>query len=297
MEVAPTPASHSSSSRRLFLLQAGILLVLITWLYAPIASRLLMECWQDPNYTYGLFVPIFSLFVLWQDRRKLAELPLKPSGAGVLIMLIALLALVVGTFSSEFFLLRFSFLFLLSGIIVFLAGWQHLLAILFPLCFLILMAPSPTIVNWMTLPLQLMASSTAGFLLKLAGISVIRQGNILLVPGASLQVAEACSGIQSLFSLFMLAVIYGHAVEKKITIRVLLALAAVPISVAANGLRIALAGIALQHWGLERTQGVVHTFWGWIVFMASLAMLFGCHKIFALSSAGTQTSSAHVSLT
>ncbi|MBV8051954.1 MAG: exosortase [Acidobacteriaceae bacterium] len=296
MELASTPASERSDNRRLVLLQAGLLLILITWLYAPMASRLLVECWHDPNSTYGLFVPIISLFMLWEDRAGFAKLPLKPSWTGLAMLLFAALALVIGTMSSEFFLSRLSFLFLLSGIIVFLAGWRHLFAMLFPLGFLVLMAPSPTVVDWLTLPLQLTASTTAAFLLKLAGVSVIQQGNILLVPGARLQVAEACSGIQSLFCLFSLAIVYGHVVEKKIKIRVLLALAAIPISVAANGLRIATAAIALQYWGLEKTQGIVHVFSGWIVFMASLTLLFGLHKIIATSAAGTRGFAAHASL-
>lgn len=276
--------SHSHSSSRIRLLQAGILSVLITWLYAPIASGLVIECWRNPNYTYSLIVPIFSLFVLWQDRGKLAALPLKPSWAGFVMLLFAALALVIGTISSEFFLPRISFLLVICGIIVFFAGWEHLFAVSFPLGFLILMAPSASIFDHITLPLQLIASNAAAFLLKFAGVSVMREGNILVVPGARLQVAEACSGIQSLFSLVTLAIIYGYIIEKKIGIRVLLAFAAVPIAVAANSLRIALTAIALQHLGLARALGLFHIFSGLAVFMGSLLMLFLCHRILAIYS-------------
>jgi len=275
--------SRSPGNRRIRLLQAGILAALSTWLYAPVASRLVIECWRNPNYTYGLVVPVFSLFVVWQDRAKLAKLSLKPTWSGLVMLLFAALALVIGTVSSEFFLTRISFLLLICGIVVFFAGWEHLFAVSFPLGFLILMAPSATIFHHITLPLQLIASNTGALLLKLAGIPVIREGNILLVPRARLQVAEACSGIQSLSSLLTLAIIYGYAVERKIRIRILLAAAAVPIAIAANGLRIALAAIALQHLGLETTQGFFHVFSGWVVFMASLLILFLFHRILAIS--------------
>ena len=275
--------SRSSSNRGIHLLQAGILSVLITWLYAPIASGLVIECWRNPDYAYGLVVPLFSLFVLWQDRAKLSKLPLRPSWSGFVMLLIAILALVIGTISSEFFLPRISFLFLICGIVVFFAGWKHLFAISFPLGFLFLMAPSSSIFNHITLPLQLIASNAGAFLLKLGGVSVAREGNILLLPGARLQVAEACSGIHSLFSLLTLAIIYGYAVEKKIVIRFLLAFAAVPIAIAANGLRIALAAIALQYLGLQKTGGLFHIFSGWAVFMVSLAMLFLFHRILGIS--------------
>jgi exosortase len=287
--------SRNSRTRRIRLLQVGILTVLVTWLYAPIASGLVIECWRNPNYTYGLVVPVFSLCVLWQDRAKLAKLPLKPSWSGLVMLLLAVLALVIGTISSEYFLPRLSFLFLICGIVVFFAGWEHLFAVSFPLGFLILMAPSASIVHYITLPLQLIASNAGGFLLKLAGIPVIREGNILLVPRARLQVAEACSGIQSLFSLLTLAIIYGYVVEKRIRIRVLLAVSAVPIAIATNGLRIALAAIALQFLGLERTEGFFHVFSGWLVFMGSLLMLFLFHRILAISWATAHVSKVEIS--
>ena len=289
--------SRSPSNRSIRLLQAGFICVLITWLYAPIASGLVIECWRNPNYTYGLVVPIFSLFVLWQDRAKLSELPLRPSWSGLTMLLFAVVALVIGTISSEFFLPRISFLFLICGMVVFFAGWEHLVAVSFPLGFLILMAPSASIFDYITLPLQLIASHAGAFLLKLAGVSVIREGNILFVPGAGLQVAEACSGIQFLFSLLTLAVIYGYVVEKRVKLRILLALAAVPIAIAANGLRIALAAIAIQHLGLERTRGFFHIFSGWAVFMLSLVMLFLFHATLAISCTRLRASQAQVSCT
>lgn len=258
--------------------------MLIGWLYAPIASMLLVQCWEDPNYTYGLFVPLFSLFLLWQDRERLTSLQPSPSWSGVVILLFALIALVTGTVSSVFFLPRVSLLFVISGVIVSLGGWKYLRAVSFPLAFLILLLPSSSLISHLTFPLQIMASKTSTLLLKLVGMSVVREGNILLLPGARLQVAEACSGIQSLFSLLTLAIVYGYMVERKIKIRVLLAFAAIPISVAANALRIAVAALVLQRWGPVTTERALHTFSGWIIFMAALGTLFLFHRVLAISS-------------
>ena len=277
-EFLPVSTTSASSRRRVFWWQAGVLFLLTAWLYAPIVTRLAMQWWQDPNYIHGFFVPAFSLLLLWEDRAKLAALPLKPSWSGLVILLFALLALAVGVLSSEFFLPRISLLLLIAGMVVFLAGWEYLLAVSFPLAFLILMVPSSTIFNRVTFPLQILASKTASFLLTLAGVSVVREGNILLLSGARMQVAEACSGIQSLFSLVTLAIVYGYLVETKIGMRILLALAAVPISILANALRISATGLVLQRWGIERAQGSFHTFSGWLIFMSSLAVLFLFHR-------------------
>jgi exosortase len=279
-----------SSHSKLSWWQPGILFLLTTWLYAPIVSHLAVQWWQDPNYIHGFFVPAFSLLLLWEDRARLAALPLKPSWSGLVILLFALFALAVGHLSSELFLPRISLLLLISGMVVFLAGWEYLLAVSFPLTFMVLMVPSSTIFNHITFPLQILASKTASFLLTLAGVSVVREGNILLLSSARLEVAEACSGIQSLFSLVTLAIVYGYLVETKIGMRILIALAAVPISILANALRISVTGLVLQHWGIERAQGSFHIFSGWLIFMSSLAMLFLFHRLLRILYPGTPES-------
>jgi exosortase len=94
----------------------------------------------------------------------------------------------------------------------------------------------------------------------LAGVPAIREGNIILLPSARLEVAEACSGIRSLFSLLALTIVCGYLLETKIGIRVLQALMAIPISVLANALRIAITGMVVENWGVERAEGTIPMF-------------------------------------
>jgi exosortase len=259
--------------------QAGIVVLLAAWLYGPFALRMASQWWHDPNYTHGFFVPVFSLFLLWERRAKLVTLRIDPAWSGLVILVFALMTLVVGTIKSGFFLYRVSVLLFIAGMVVFLAGWKHLAAISFPLAFLFLMIPSPTLMEQITFPLQIIASKTASFLLMLAGVPAIREGNIILLPSAQLEVAEACSGIRSLFSLLTLTIVYGHLAETKIGVRVLLAFMAVPISVFANALRIAFTGLMVEGWGVERAQGTIHALSGWFVFVASLALVFLMHRL------------------
>ena len=259
--------------------QAGIVVLLAAWLYGPFALRMASQWWHDPNYTHGFFVPVFSLFLLWERRAKLATLRIDPAWSGLVILVFALMTLVVGTIKSGFFLYRVSVLLFIAGMVVFLAGWKHLAAISFPLAFLFLMIPSPTLMEQITFPLQIIASKTASFLLMLAGVPAIREGNIILLPSAQLEVAEACSGIRSLFSLLTLTIVYGHLAETKIGVRVLLTFMAVPISVFANALRIAFTGLMVEGWGVERAQGTIHALSGWLVFVASLGLIFLLHRL------------------
>jgi len=267
--------------------QAGILVLLAAWLYGPFALRMASQWWQDPNYTHGFFVPLFSLFLLWERRAKLARLRIEPAWSGLVILLFALMTLVVGTIKSGFLLYRLSVLLFVAGMVVFLAGWKHLAAISFPLAFLILMIPSSTLMEQITFPLQIIASKTASFLLMLAGVPAIREGNIILLPSAQLEVAEACSGIRSLFSLLTLTIVYGYLAETKIGVRVLLSFMAIPISVFANALRIAFTGLMVEGWGVERAEGTIHALSGWFVFVASLALIFLLHRLVQILWLGT----------
>lgn len=267
------------TTRAVICVQAGILFLLAAWLYAPLALHLASQWWQDPNYTHGFFVPVFSLFLIWERRAKLAALRMKPAWSGLVIILFALMTLILSTIKSGFFLYRVSVLFFIAGVVVFLAGWKHLAAISFPLAFLVLMIPSTTLAGRITFPLQVIASRTANFLLLLAGVPAIREGNIILLPTARLEVAEACSGIRSLFSLLTLTIVYGYLAETRIGVRALLALLAVPISVLANALRIAFTGVIVENWGVERAEGTIHLLSGWLVFVASLALIFVLHRL------------------
>lgn len=260
--------------------QAIVLLVLVGWLYFSILGRLAQQWTHDPNFSHGFFVPAFSLFVLWQKRGRLSALPVKPSWTGLPIVLLALCVLVLGNLGAELFLSRTSLLVLIAGLVIFFLGWQYFRAVLFPWAFLLLMIPIPSILfNQITFPLQLLASKVASDVLPLAGVPVLREGNVIGLPLMQLEVAEACSGIRSLLSLATLTIIYGYLMETRIWIRVLLALASVPIAVAANSFRIVGTGLLVQYWDPEKAEGFFHLFSGWLIFVLSLAMLFVLHKL------------------
>ena len=257
------------------------LLLLGIWLYGPVLIRLIRQWWSDPNFSHGFFVPVFSAFVVWQNRIRLRAIQPKPSIWGLFVIVIALAMLLIGTFGVELFLSRLSLILLIGGAVVFFVGWEMLRAVLYPLCFLVLMIPIPAIVfSQITLPLQMLASKLAAGTLPICGVPVLREGNIINLPAMPLEVAQACSGIRSLMSLTTLAIMYGYLVERRVWMRVALALASIPIAVAANGLRIVGTGLIVQYWDPEKAEGFFHLFSGWLVFVFSLLMLFALHRAF-----------------
>jgi exosortase len=260
--------------------QLGILGALILWLYGSTLAHLVLQWWQDPNFSHGLFVPLFSAFVVWQERGELAKLTLRPSWTGLPILAFGLCVMIVGRLGAELFLSRASLLLVLAGLIVLFCGWNFFRAVYFPWAFLILMIPIPAILlNQITLPLQSVAAKVAAAVLPILGVPVLREGNIIYLPKMPLEVAEACSGIRSLMSLVTLAIIYGYLTEKRRWVRWLLALASVPVTVIANDVRIVGTGLLVQYWDAAMAEGYYHASWGWLIFVVSLVMLYGIHLL------------------
>lgn len=257
-----------------------ILAALMVWLYGSILSRLIAQWWSDPNFSHGFFVPAFAGFLLWQDRERLSKTRRAPSIWGLPIILISLVTLILGVFGAELFLSRVSLILLIGGMVVFLLGWPTLRAVIFPLLFLVLMVPIPTIVfSQITFPLQILASKLAAWSLPGLGVPVLREGNVITLPAMPLEVAEACSGIRSLLSLITLTIMYGYLMETRLATRIFLVLAAIPIAVAANAFRIVGTGLLVQYWDPDKAEGFFHAFSGWLIFVVSLGMLFAVHRL------------------
>jgi exosortase len=276
----PTPSTASHSSSGIPLWQIALPAVLTLWLYWPTITHLVGQWWHDPNFSHGFFVPLFSGFVLWQERDRLVRLTPRPSWFGLAVLFVAICLLIVGQLGAELFLARFSLVVLLAGFVILFQGWTMFRAVFFPWAFLLLMIPIPAIVfNQITFPLQLLASRVAARTLPLLGVPILREGNVINLPSMALEVAEACSGIRSLMSLVTLAIIYGYLTEKRIWVRWLLAAASVPIAVVANSVRIIGTGLLVQYWDAEKAEGYFHASWGWIIFVISLLLLYALHAL------------------
>lgn len=281
VQIAPPLATLPHPARRFRQARWKLFAVasLVLWIYTPILAKLAVQWWDDPNFSHGFFVPLFALYVIWQERGRLEAIRVKPSWSGLAIVAFALGILIIGVLGSELFLSRISLLMLIAGLVILFQGWAYQKAILFPWLFLLLMVPIPVIVfNQVTFPLQLLASKLASGTLAALGVPVLREGNVIQLPAMPLEVAEACSGIRSLLSLTTLSIIYGYLMEKRIAVRWILALASVPIAVAANALRIVGTGLLVQYWDPGKAEGFFHAFSGWLIFVISLLLLFTLHR-------------------
>ncbi len=269
-EASTLPAIHGIRFSRemvLLLLAAGLL-------YAKTLSGLALEWWRNPDYSHGLLLPFALAYILYQKKDKLAAMKLQPSWMGLAVIVASQVVNLVGFLGAEFFLQRFSFLLLLSGLILFLVGARQLGESAFALVLLFFAIPLPAIVfNAVSLPLQFIASSWAESFLRVCQIPVYREGNILMLSQQTLNVAEACSGIRSLMSLITLGVMIAYFLPFRWWLKSLFIASTVPIALVANSFRVAGTGVLGRWFGEAAAQGFFHSFSGWLVFVCAFGVL------------------------
>jgi exosortase len=263
----------------------GALLIaaLLAALYFHVLGKLVTDWWEIPDFSHGFLVPPFAAYLIWEKREKLRATEIAPSWNGVALVAVGLVVLLLGIYGAELFLSRVSLLILAAGLVLGFGGWQMLRELRFALLVLLLAIPIPAIIfNQITFPLQILASKAASNLLPYFGVPVLREGNVIELPVMKLEVAEACSGIRSLVSLFTLSVFYGYFLEKSTRRRILLALASIPIAITANALRILGTGLCVQYWDPDKAMGFFHEFSGWVMFLVSLCCLYFVHRLMRL---------------
>jgi exosortase len=284
-DLSVTAAGESSASTRMKWLPYAIIAILLCVLYWRVAVKLVYDWYTIPDYSHGFLVPLFAAFLIWDKRKTLSAIPIKQTWSGIALVVFSITVLILGVYGVELFTARMSFVMLLAGLIWTFFGWDMIKALRFPLLVLILAIPIPAIVfNRITFPLQLQASRIASDVLPVLGVPTLHEGNVIELPVMKLEVAEACSGIRSLVSLFTLAVFYGYFLEKTTKRRVILALASIPIAVAANVVRIVGTGLCVQYWDPEKALGFFHEFSGWVMFVVSLVCLYLVHRAMRLIS-------------
>lgn len=273
-------ASERSRAWSGLALPTGLVLVLLGLLYRGILRDLVAQWWDDPNYSHGFLVPLFSAFLVWQQRRELRALTPRGTWVGLAVLVVGIIELLLGDLGAENFLMRSSLLVIIAGLILFHLGPEVLRAVAFPLGFLIFMVPLPATVFYaITFPLQSFAASQAAGILESIGIPVLLDGNVIHLSQLSLGVTEACSGIRSLISLLAGAAAWAYLGMPRGWIAVLFVVAAIPVTIVANVARVVLTGIIGQQWGVEYATGFFHEFAGWGIYIFAFACLFGIHAL------------------
>ncbi|MCD6346725.1 MAG: exosortase/archaeosortase family protein [Bacteroidales bacterium] len=243
-------------------------------LYFQVFELMVHDWIHLPDFSHGFFIPVICIYLVWGKKSSFKKLSPHPENYGLLLLFFGLLLLFCGKIASESFIQRSSLIFVLAGAVWFLLGWEYLRLCAFPILFLMLMIPLPSILMIkITFPLQLLASKMTIAVLNVLSIPAFREGNIIMLPSSTLEVAAACSGIRSLYSLITLGIIYSYFAKKDIWERGIIVLSCVPIAILVNVFRVSVTSILVSSYGDAAAKGFYHEFSGLITFIIALTLL------------------------
>ena len=255
---------------------ALLAIVAIGVVYMNIIPGMVADWYDDPNYSHGFLVPLIAGYFLMQNWPALKSSPLRPSNAGLLLIIGSLVLLLLGYVGTEYFTMRSSLVFLLAGIVLYWFGWAILRLTSLSIAFLIFMVPLPYIVyDALAFPLKLLVTKASVAALVLLSVPVVREGNIIMFPQTVLEVADACSGLRSLMSLVTLAVALAFLNHKTALKRTILICSAVPVAIVTNMFRVITTGVLANQYGSAVAEGFFHEFAGFAVFALAMVILFG----------------------
>jgi exosortase len=265
-----------SEALKTYRIQLALLVPLFVLMFYNIAPPMVQQWYNDPNYSHGFIVPLIAGYFLYERREELMKAEVAPANAGLIIIIFGLLQLCVGYLAFELYTMRSSFIVILAGMILYFFGAAVFRIMLLPVLYLFFMVPLPYIVyDAIAFPLKQFVARYSVETLQHMGVVIIREGNILILPETTLEVADACSGIRSLVSLLALATAFAVFTLKSTVKRVILVIMAIPIAIFTNGLRVIGTGILAQYWGAKAAEGFFHEFAGLAVFGVALLMLAG----------------------
>ncbi len=264
----------------LFLLAFGLITVIFYDGIAYMVAR-----WSSEEYSHGYLLPFIAGYFIWQKRNELARMPFDGSWVGVFVFCLGLFGFVLGEMGTLFTVIQYSFLLTLAGLLLAIMGWPAFRLILAPLFILFFTVPLPNFLyNNLSAFLQLVSSMLGVDIIRMFGVSVYLEGNVIDLGQFKLQVVEACSGLRYLFPLMSLGYIAAYLYRDSFWKKTVIFLSTIPITVLMNSFRIGVIGVMVEYWGQDMAEGFLHDFEGWFVFMACTAVLLA--EMWLLSKIG-----------
>ena len=250
-------------------------------LYVPTWIGLSRTIWATEAQAHGPIILGVALWFFWKQRLVIHEMATKPARTGWPMFILGLLLYAVGR-SQDILLFEVgSQIVVIASLLLILRGWAALRTAWFPLFFLLFMIPLPgAIVDALTLPMKMAVSYVSEHVLYWVGYPISRTGVILQIGQYKLLVADACAGLQTLFTLEALGLLYLNIVRHDSFFRnVSLAILIIPISFTANVIRVMVLTLITYHFGDEAGQGFLHGFAGMVLFISALLIIMGVDSL------------------
>ncbi len=250
----------------------GVFVLLAIWAYWPSLGSVCAAWISNPDYTHGFFVIPISIWLLWARRNHAPAVALKPDWRGLALLAAAGLVRIVGGRLYLPQLDAWSIPLWVGGIVWLLFGWAMFRWALPSIAFLWFATPLPgTIEIFLSTPLQLIASQFSAFVLRVLGQPALAEGTTILLDDQVLDVERACSGLRMFYGIFALATACIALARPARWKAVLVLLAAAPVAIFANILRIVATGLLMKYAPSGVAQRFSHDFAGIVMIPFAVA--------------------------
>lgn len=288
---APYLARVPLSDRRAWPMLLVVLGLLV--MYVPSFYDLFHGAWSTDKNAHGPIVFGVALWFFYFRASSLttAQVPQQPAPwLGYPILILGLLCFVVGRSQSVLVLEVGSLVLVLLGVILVFLGRAVARHLWFGFFFMCFMVPLPgSLVDAVTQPLKIAVSYSAENIMFHLNYPIARSGVILLIGPYQLLVADACSGLNSLFTLEALGLLYLNVMRHESAFRnILLALLIVPISFVSNVTRVIVLALITYHMGDAAGQGFLHGFSGMVLFLCGLLLIISLDSLLRAMSRALQ---------
>jgi exosortase D (VPLPA-CTERM-specific) len=248
----------------------------------------LLIAWQQPEYSHGPLIPVLSAILFL---RQLKDEPIVTGPVnrvpGLVLMGLSLILALFGKLAEIGDVTAYALILWIGAILLISFGWEQGRRFWPPIVHLAFMLPLPGVLYYkVSTDLQFISSELGVWFLKLMNVPVFLDGNVIDLGVLKLHVAEACSGLRYLFPILSFSYIFAVLFQGPMTHKAILLLAAAPISVLMNSVRIALAGLIVQEFGEGHLEGFSHFFEGWVIFILCVLLLFALARILLLFRPG-----------
>ncbi len=237
----------------------------------------LFRAWRQPEYSHGPLIPLLSLFLFLQHLKYVPVQtgPVTDRWPGVVLLVVALLFAIGGSLIQIGDIVAYGLILWTGALLLISYGWRVGRQFWPAVLHLVFMLPLPGAIYYgVSIWLQGVSSELGVGILHLLRVPVYLEGNIIDLGEYRLHVAEACSGLRYLFPIMSFSYIFATLYKGPAWHKAALLLAAAPITVVLNSVRIAIAGVIVRYWGVDWVEGFTHFFEGWVIFLASVGLLF-----------------------
>jgi hypothetical protein len=252
--------------------------------YGPVYFAAAGSIWQDDNHAHGALVLAVVLWLFWTIKGDIYQTDANPTRAlGWLAFLFGLFLYVMGRIVGISILEFGSQPFVLTGLLLLLKGTKALRVAWFPIFYTVFMIPLPGIfVDMATGPLKGWISGVVTDGLYLVGYPISRTGVTITIGQYQMLVADACSGLHSMFSLTALGTLYMFILNRKSRLQNGLMLASIlPIAFVSNLVRVTFLVLITYHLGDEAGQGFLHGAAGMVLMVVALMGFFALDAVLA----------------